>query len=437
MSADTLALLGGTPVIDAPLAPYRSMGVAERQAVLDVLESDCLSGFYGSPGPEFMGGPRVRDFEERWAAHVGARHAISVNSATSGLIAAMGAVGISPGDEVIVPPTTMSATVMAPLFYGGIPVFADIEDVTFCLDPASVRDAITPRTRAICAVNLFGHPARLAELRALADRHGLWLIEDSSQAPTASEHGRRAGTIGHVGVFSLNYHKHIHTGEGGVCVTDDDTLAQRLALIRNHGENCVEGFGLADLTNMAGYNFRLTELQAAIGLAQLERIETHVVAREILAQALTKAAAGMPGLTPPAVRDGCRHNYYCWTATFDAAAFGASRDAFSAALAAEGFPHFTGYVAPLYRLPLFRERKAIGRDGFPFTLSNRHYDDGLCPVAERLWREAFLLFEPCAWAVDDSTAPRLARALHKVAASANALARWDAARAPSGTPPAA
>ncbi|MGE0254653.1 MAG: DegT/DnrJ/EryC1/StrS family aminotransferase [Alphaproteobacteria bacterium] len=429
MAGDTLALLGGTPVLGAPLQPYRSMGEAERRAVLEVLESGCLSGFYGSPGPEFMGGPKVRELEARWAAHVGAHHAISVNSATSGLIAAMGAVGISPGDEVIVPPTTMSATAMAPLFYGGIPVFADIEEATFCLDPAAVREAITPRTRAICAVNLFGHPAALAALRTLADSHGLFLIEDAAQSPMAAENGRRAGTVGHIGVFSLNYHKHIHTGEGGLCVTDDAALAQRLALIRNHGENCVEGFGLADLTNMVGYNFRMTELQAAVGLAQLAAVETHVAAREALAVSLTTAAAEVPGLTPPAVRDGCRHNYYCWTAKFDAAAFGASRAAFSAALAAEGFPHFTGYVAPLYRLPLFRERKAIGRDGFPFTLSNRHYADGLCPVAERLWREAFVLFEPCAWSVDDATETRLAEALRKVAAYAPALAAWEASNA--------
>src|SRR5262249_5209652 len=157
----------------------------------------------------------------------------SINSATSGLMAAMGAAGISPGDEVIMPPFTMSATAMAPLTYGGIPVFVDIEPDTFCLDLDAVRAAIGARTRAVLAVNLFGHPARLHELRALCDEHGLKLIEDNAQAMLAEEHGRYAGTIGHIGVFSLNYHKHIHSGEGGICTTDDERLARRLQQIRN------------------------------------------------------------------------------------------------------------------------------------------------------------------------------------------------------------
>src|SRR5262249_8722448 len=158
-------------------------------------------------------------------------------SATSGLVAAMGAVGIEPGDEVIVPPTTMSATAVAPLAYGGKPGFADIEPETFGPDPAAVRAPITPRTKAIVSANLIGHPARLAELAAIAREHGLYLVEDNAQGPLAAEHGRYAGTVGDIGVFSLNYHKHIHTGEGGVCVTNDDELALRLQLIRNHGEN--------------------------------------------------------------------------------------------------------------------------------------------------------------------------------------------------------
>lgn len=429
-----LALLGGNPVLSAPPPRYRSMGQAEMDAVRQVMESDCLSGFYGSPGPEFMGGPRVQAFEAAWRRLYGVRHAISVNSATSGLVAAVGAAGISPGDEVIVPPWTMSATAIAPLSYGGIPVFADVEDATFCLDIAAVKAAITPKTRAIIAVNLFGHPARLADMRALADAQGLVLIEDNAQAPLGAEFGRRTGTVGHIGVFSLNYHKHIHTGEGGMCVTDDDRLAERLALIRNHGENAVEGFGVEDLTNAFGFNLRMSELAAAIGLAQLADIDHHVTKRERLAEALSEGTRGLAGWQVPNARAGCRHNYYVWMVRYDAAATGVSRQTFSQALAAEGFPHATGYVRPLYLLRLFRERKAIGRDGFPFTLSNRTYGPGLCPVAERLHEREALLFEPCVYELDEAGTERLVEAVRKVHGARAILADWERQQGTSGRP---
>ncbi|HEY7608071.1 MAG TPA: DegT/DnrJ/EryC1/StrS family aminotransferase [Alphaproteobacteria bacterium] len=409
-----LALLGGTPVLDGPPRPYRSIGPAEKAAVAAVLESGCLSGFYGSPGPEFLGGPKVREFEALWAQRYEVRHAVTVNSNTSGLVAAMGAVGVSPGDEVILPAWSMSATAMAPLVYGGIPVFADIEDDTFCIDLAAVEAAITARTRAILVVNLFGHPAALAALRKLADARGLYLVEDNAQAPLAFENGRAAGTVGHIGVFSLNYHKHIHTGEGGVCVTGDDELALRLQMIRNHAENLVETSGIDAPVNLVGFNFRMTEMSAAVGIEQLRRAEEHVRPREALAAALTSAVSGCTGLRPPRVRARCRHNYYVWMLRYDAAAVGISRDTFSKALAAEGFPHAVGYARPLYKLPLFQRRIAIGRGGWPFTLTDRTYADGLCPVTERLHRDEALLFEPCAYDADEAMTERLCAAIRKV-----------------------
>lgn len=227
---EKLALYGGKPVIPCPLPVYNTLGEEEVRAVADVVRSGCLSGFYGSWGEQFGGGTVVRRFETAWAERFGVDYAVSVNSATSGLYAAMGAIGIQPGDEVIVPPYTMSATALAPLIYGGIPVFADVEPETFCLDVNAVQTAITSRTRAIIAVNLFGHPAQLNQLRALADKRGLFLIEDNAQAPLAREHGKLTGTIGHIGVFSLNYHKHIHAGEGGVCATNDAGLHENFNL---------------------------------------------------------------------------------------------------------------------------------------------------------------------------------------------------------------
>jgi dTDP-4-amino-4,6-dideoxygalactose transaminase len=409
-----LAILGGKPLIEAPLRPYPSMGVAEERALLEVVRSGELSGFYASPGDRFLGGPKVRALEDAWCERYDVAQAVSMNSATSGLIAAMGAVGIAPGDEVIVPPWTMSASVVAPLFYGGIPVFADIEEETFCIDPAAVRDRITPRTRAIVAVNLFGHPARLAELRALADENGIALVEDNAQAPLAAEGEQMAGTVGHIGVFSLNFHKHIHAGEGGVCVTGDAGLARRLRLIRNHGENVVEEWGETDISNMIGFNFRLTELGAAVALAQLASIDEHVGRRERLARTLSEATADLDGWLPPTVRQGCRHVYYAWVARLIPEKAGVARAAFARALAAEGFPIAEGYVPPLYNLPLFRQRLAFGGDGYPFSLGAPDYAPGICPVAERLQHSQALLFECCLHDIDQELAGRLAQAVVKV-----------------------
>ncbi len=420
-SPERLALLGGNPVIGEPFADYQSMGEAEEDAARRVVQSGCLSGFFGSPGPEFGGGPEVQAFETEWSARFGIRHTVSVNSATSGLYAACGAIGLSPGDEVIVPPWTMSASVAAPIFYGGIPVFADIEDETFCIDPAEVEKRITNKTKAIMCVNLFGHPARLHDLRALADRHGIYLIEDNAQSPLGTEDGKPTGCIGHIGIYSLNFHKHIHTGEGGMCVTADDDLATRLKLIRNHGENCTDMLDGGPITNMVGMNLRMTEMSAAVGRVQLANADAHVEARERIARRLTDGLQGLGGLTPPATRDGCRHNFYVWMMKVDEDALGVSRSLFSEALAAEGFPHATGYVAPLYRLPMFQERIAIGRDGWPFTLTDRTYDDVQCPVTEDMHENRALLFEPCAYDLSDDDVDRMIEAVRKVHAGRDQL----------------
>lgn len=416
-----LAIFGGNPAIRSPLQPFRTMSERERQAVIEVIDDDCLSGFYGSWGDKFLGGPKVRAFEEAWALRFNCQHAVTVNSATTALIAAIGAAGVGPGDEVIVPPYTMSATAIAPLVYGGIPVFADIEDDTYCLDIDSVRKAITPRTRAIIVVNLFGHPARLHELRKLADERGIVLIEDNAQSPLAQEYGRYAGTIGHIGVFSLNYHKHIHTGEGGICATDDANLAFRMQLIRNHGENVVEGFNVTDLTNLVGFNFRMTELSAAVGLVQLERADELVGRRVALAEALTKGVSDLTGIIPPTVRRDCTHVYYAWILRLDEEYLGITRDAFSRALAAEGFPHGVGYVRPLYLLPLFQQRIAIGRQGFPFNLGAPDYSRGICPVAEKLHEHELLSFETCAFDVSEGQVHQLVDAIRKVHANRTEL----------------
>jgi perosamine synthetase len=419
---ERLAIYGGSPAVRRPLKPFSGIGTRERNAVLGFFDrGTALSGFHGSAQPTFFGGPEVKAFEAAWCKRFGVAHAVSVNSATSALIAAMGAIGIGPGDEVITSPYTMTATAVAPLFYGGIPVFADIETDYFCLDVESVERAMTPRTRAILAVNIFGHPAELGKLRALADAKGLYLVEDNAQAILGEEEGRLAGTIGHIGIYSLNIHKHIQTGEGGVCVTNDSALAKRLQLIRNHGENVVDWLAVDDLTNMVGFNFRMTELSATLGSAQLERIDELVERAESIAKRLTEGTSNLAGFIVPSVRAGCRHNYFMWSAKVDPARLGTSRRAFSKALSAEGFPNAQGYVEPIYRIPMFQKRIAIGSSGFPFNLTNRTYPDGLCPVAEAMRDTHLLQFQPVSWEADDEQVEMMIEAIHKVHRHADAL----------------
>lgn len=384
----TLALLGGAPVRTAPFPEYVTIGEEEKRAVMEVLDSTVLSSFLATWSPYFYGGPRVQALERAFEAHFGVRHAVSVNSATSGLYAAVGAAGVGPGDEVIVSPYTMSASATAAIVYGGVPVFADIDPDTCCISPQTIRPCITPRTRAIIVVDIFGHPADMDGIMALAKEHGLVVIEDAAQAPGATLNGRPAGTLGHMGVYSLNYHKTIHCGEGGVVVTDDEGLAERLQLIRNHAEVVVKNKGTRDLVNMVGFNYRMTEIEAAIAAEQLKKLDRLVARRREVAVQLTAALADLPGLALPVVKPGVEHGWYLYVMRYDAAAAGVSRERFVEAVRAEGVPLVGGYVEPIYLQPMYQQRIAFGRQGFPFTHSAEaakvDYGMGICPVTERM-----------------------------------------------------
>jgi dTDP-4-amino-4,6-dideoxygalactose transaminase len=394
-----LAINGGKPLRSTPFPDYVSIGAEEKRAALAVLDGGVLSKFLGTWSPEFFGGPCVQTLERNWEAYFGVAHAVSVNSATSGLYAAVGAAGIGPGDEVIVSPYTMTASATAALIYGAVPVFADIDPHTFCVSPQSIRKCITPRTKAIIAVDIFGHPAAMSEIMEIASAHRLVVIEDAAQAPGARYFGKYAGTLAHMGVFSLNYHKTIHCGEGGIVVTDDAALAERLQLIRNHGETVVEAKGVENIVNMVGFNYRMTEIEAAIAVEQLKKLERLVQARIDAADFLTARLAGMPGIVTPTVMDGVRHGYYLYAMRYDFGTIGIPRDRFVAAVRAEGVPLAQAYVKPLYLQPLYQRRIAIGRDGFPFNYSGYRsevsYAKGICPVAERMHDDELLYTAIC------------------------------------------
>lgn len=391
-----LALLGGEPVRTKPFPAHNPIGKEEKEAAVEVLETGVLSRFLGSWHPDFYGGDKVKEMECAWAEFVGAKHAVSFNSAASGLFAAVGAAGVGPGDEVIVTPYTMSASATAIIGYNGVPLFADIQDDIFCLDPASIRERVTPRTRAIMVVHLFGHPADMDPIMEIARGNGLAVIEDAAQAPGAVYKGRKVGSLGDMTVFSLNYHKHIHTGEGGMVTTDSDHFAERLQLIRNHGEAVVGGKGVSNLINTFGFNLRLTEISAAIGTAQLAKLPQLLETRIANAEYLSRLIGALPGLKAPAVYPGCKHVYYVQSFLFDEAQVGVSRERFVEAIGAElptaedrDWPLLSaGYGAPLYLLPMYQQQVGYGSSGCPFKCplyeGKVDYRQSLCPTTERV-----------------------------------------------------
>ncbi|QNM98500.1 DegT/DnrJ/EryC1/StrS family aminotransferase [Chitinimonas koreensis] len=427
---ERLALLGGQPVRSAPLPQYRTIGEEEKQAVMAVLDSGVLSQFLGTWSMDFYGGQRVQALERAWEAFFGTAHAVSLNSATSGLFAAVGAAGVGPGDEVIVSPYTMSASAVAAVVYGGIPVFADIDPDHFCLTPATIRPLITPRTRAIIVVDLFGYPADIPAIVALAREHGIVVIEDNAQGPGARRDGRYAGSRADMAVFSLNYHKTIHSGEGGVVTTDDARLAERLQLIRNHAEVVVQqkspDIAAEELVNLVGYNYRMTEIEAAIAAEQLKKLPALVAARQANAARLAAAIEGLPGLTPPRPGAEVEHGWYVFPFKYDAAATGVPRAKVAAALRAEGFPVGEGYVKPLYTQPIYRKGIALGRDGFPFAQARAagtlpDYGSALCPVTERMHAAELLTGDFCHAGWSTADLDQLIAAFRKVFGQLDAL----------------
>lgn len=410
-------MLGGKKTIKNTLRPYNSIGIEERDAAMEVIDSGNLSQFLGAWNEDFYGGPKVKEFENRWKDFFNVKHAISVNSWTSGLIAAIGAIGIEPGDEVIVSPWTMCASATAILHWNAIPVFADIEPERFCLDPKSIEDNISPYTKAIMAVDIFGHSADMNAIIKIAQKYKLKVISDCAQSIGASYHGSYAGTLADIGGFSLNYHKHIHTGEGGILVTNDDKLAEKLRLIRNHGEAVVGNKGEDNLVNMVGYNFRLGEIESAIGIEQLKKLPGLINSRQIIAKQLNDGLEGLPCLTLPGVENECTHVYYNYAMSLNSKNLGLSKDIIVQALRAEGVPISSVYEN-IHLLPMFQKKIAYGSKGFPWSSEICHrdidYSKGICPTAERLKDETYIGMGLCNFEYNENEVNLIIEAFHKV-----------------------
>ncbi len=413
-----LAIKGGNPIIGYNFKKYNSIGKEEKDAALEVVESGNLSQFVGSYGEDFYGGPKVRLFEKICREKFNVKYAISVNSWTSGLICAVGALDINPGDEIILSPWTMSACATAILHWGAIPVFADIDKRTFNIDPDSIKKNITSKTRAILAIDIFGLSCDIDVINNIARKNNLKVITDSAQAPWSKNKGRITGTLGDIGGFSLNYHKHIHTGEGGIIVTNNKYFANRMMLIRNHAESVADEFGVENFNNLIGYNFRLGEIESAIGIEQIKKLDELVSKKRTVAKKLNIELSNLKGLILPKIDKENTHSYYIFPMILDQEIIKVERYKIYDALEAEGLMGLMQGYVNLHLLAAFQKKIAYGSKGFPWTFSesrkNINYSKGICPIAETFHDKTFLGFELCLFELSDNDIKNIGEAFRKV-----------------------
>ena len=354
------------------------MGEEEKQLVWEAMASGSLAQ-----------GPRVREFETRFAEFIGVPHAVATSSGTTALHLAMLGHDIGPGDEVITVAFTFIASANSILYTGGRPVFVDIDERDFCMDPAAVEAAITPRTRAIMPVSLYGQPADLPAIAEIAERRGLALIEDAAQAHGASVEGRGSGTWG-TGTFSFYPTKNMTTGEGGMLTTGDGDLAERVRLLREHGMK------VRYHHDIVGYNFRMTDIAAAIGLAQLPKLAAANERRRAIA---ARYDAELVGVVTPTVREGAAHVYHQYTIRVR------ERDAFVEKLRERGVGSAVYYPIPVHRQKPFL---ALG------------YGSERLPVTDRLTEQVLSI--PVHPSLSDDEVGTVIGAVNEVAAELGPLA---------------
>jgi perosamine synthetase len=314
-------------------------------------------------------GPQVAAFEQAMASYVGARHAIATTNCTTALHLALLCSGVGPGDEVIVPSFTFIATANAVLHAGATPVFVDIDPRTYNMDPALLEAAITPRTRAIIPVDQIGLAADLHPILAIAARHNLHVIEDAAPAIGATYRDRRVGSISPLTCFSFHPRKSITTGEGGMVTTDDDDLAARARVLRSHGAS-VSDLARHHATTVVleeyvelGYNYRMTDIQAAVGIEQLKKVDWILERRRSLGERYTRLLAGIPGITPPYSPAEAPHTYQSYAVRLDPALW-PSRDEVMGRMLARGIATRRGVMA-IHLEPYHRRR--FGRIDLPVT----------------------------------------------------------------------
>jgi perosamine synthetase len=411
---DKLAVLGGSPVRRAPFPSWPVVGEAEEKTLMDALKSKRWGRH---------GGSYVEKFERVWAERLGAPHCLATSSGTSALVAALSALEVGPGDEVILSPYTFVATLNVVLLQHALPVFVDTDRETFQLDAKKVEAAITKRTRCVLPVHLGGAAANLDVILEAAKRRGVPVIEDACQSHLAEWRGRKVGTLGDLGCFSLQASKNLNSGEGGAVMSASEKLIEACRSFHNQGR-AAAGSAMTYARN--GDNRRMTEFQGAILLAQLTRLEEQARTREQSAAYLTKLLGEIPGLSPAKMYDGCTRNaYHLYMFRYDAAHFsGLAREKFLRAMQAEGVPCSGGY-SPLNKEPFLKNtlNSRAYRYIYPEkTLRELEERNGRLPENDRLCREAVWLTQSMLLGTREDM-EQIAEAARKIQKHATLLAR--------------
>ena len=306
-------------------------------------------------------GPYVENFEQEFAKYLGVKHAITVNTGTAALHIALVAAGIGPGDEVIVPAFTMAASWMAVMYTGAKPIFIDVDPEIYTINPDLIKAAITAKTKAIMPVHIYGHPADMDPILAIAQEHHLLVIEDAAEAHGATYHGKLVGGLGDINAFSFYANKIITTGEGGMVTTNNDQMAAIARRMKDLAHSPKKRF----VHDALGYNYRLTSLQAALGSGQLMHVDDFLATKRHMAQKYQAGLAGIPGLTLPLTRDWATHVYWMYAIVINEAEFGMSKDEFRAKLLANGVDTRDFFYAPSTQPAL--TSVGLGQGSFPVT----------------------------------------------------------------------
>lgn len=379
-------MFGGPKTKTTPFGSGKRFGEQERREVLEVLDSDVL--FYVS-------GTKVREMESKMRAMYGMKHCNGCSSGTAAVHIAVGSLQLPPGREVITSAITDMGTLTGILYQCLIPRFADIDPETYNMDPAEVEKLINSRTGAIVAVHHAGLPAEIEELKAVADRHGLPLVEDCAQAWYTRYKGKLCGTFGDISAFSLNHFKLITSGSGGLVMTNRDDLAE---LVKLFIDKCYFRDGRRRNPYFLAPNYQMTELQGAVAKAQLDKIAGIVARRNRLGMKLIRGLESIPGVVPQKVPEGSEHSFFLLVVRLDPREIQATVAQFCEAMEAEGIPTEPGKITggrPTYLYDIFRNRSAFPASEFPFVsadLDSRvSYARGLCPRAEAAFEQTFNL----------------------------------------------
>lgn len=378
-----LALHGGTPVKTTPYGKGKRFGEEELANLKEALDQNTLFYWYGN---------MTKRFCKKFADMYDSKHCVAASSGSAAIHVALGAVGVGPGDEVITSPITDIGTVIGILYQNAIPVFADVDPHSYNLDPVSVESKITPRTKAILVVHYAGNAAQIDEIVRIAKKHGLYVIEDCAQAYCCKYKGKYVGTFGDIGCFSVNDFKHISAGDGGMMITDDETLYRNALMFADKNYNRLDKNWERNVSRLAP-NYRMNELTAAVALAQLDKVEDICAKRNAYGNALNAALQNLHGVYPHKVLADCECSFWFYMFRIKASELGTTREEFLKALQAEGIAASLGSTTLcLYQHDMFKNKTVfLGDSHQPLNESDIAYNEGDCPIAEEVLKTCVLL----------------------------------------------